>query len=148
MKKFIQICSILSLVFAFSVISARAQVNRQYKAEIPHQFNLGQKTYLSGTYLISVSKTGLGVVLFTLADSRGRHLETVIATVNGETGGREPELIFSISENQRYLTKILTAEAGLTIGKVKPVKQLNAKNLRAADPAAAQQVASAKVQPE
>ena len=50
MKKLIQICAVLSLVFAFSIVSARAQQTvKQYEAKIPFAFNVGQKSYRAAT---------------------------------------------------------------------------------------------------
>lgn len=113
MKKIIQICSILSLLIVFSAISAKAQAS--YKAEIPFDFNIGQKSYQSGSYVIKTAKLSASCVSLTLEDKEGNKLQTILVAASGDVSKKQPELVFNRYENQRYLTKLLTRDARISI---------------------------------
>lgn len=115
MKKFIQICSILSLLFMFSVVSARAQTVSRYEAKIPFDFNIGQKSYKQGTYLIKIEKLSDSCSALILEGADGNELQKILAAGSSTIAKKQPELVFNRYENQRFLNKMLTPDTGISI---------------------------------
>jgi hypothetical protein len=115
MKKLIQLCSILSLIVVFSIVSANAQTVKQYAAEIPYDFNIGQKSHRAGSYIIKVSKLSTSVVSLSLQDKNENNLQTIIVRENGNTAKREPKLVFTSYDSHRFLTGMSMQEMGLSI---------------------------------
>jgi hypothetical protein len=122
MKKFIQICSLLSLVFVFTIVSAQAQTVKTFEAEIPFDFNVAQKSYSAGTYIIKVMKSAVNTKVVTLEDEKGNLLQSVVASTNGDTVKDESILVFNRYENKRFLTKLLTNESGILVAMSKTEK--------------------------
>jgi hypothetical protein len=131
MKKLVQICSILSLVFVFSAISAQAQTVTRYEAQIPFDFNIGEKSYPAGSYVIRIAKNTTSSLALYLEDNKGKHLETAMVVQTGQVSKNEPEFVFSRYENQRFLTTIRTPERGFSFFKSDTEKQLTKKNREA-----------------
>lgn len=115
MKKLIQVCSMLSLVIVFSIVSANAQTVKQYAAEIPHDFNVGQKSYQAGSYVIKISKVSINVLALSLEDKGKNNLQTILVRQNGNAVKGEPKLVFTQYDNHRFLTGMSTQEMGLSI---------------------------------
>ena len=63
MKKLIQICTLLSLLVVFSIISANAQTVQRYEANIPFDFSVNGKTYEAGKYQLEISNVPTGKML-------------------------------------------------------------------------------------
>lgn len=124
MKKLIQVLSFLSLVIVFSVVSAKAQSVKEYKAQIPYDFNIGQKSYKAGDYVIKVSDVSSSTVALTLQDDDNNNLQTILVRENGNVAKKEPKLHFTTIENQRFLTAMSTKEMGVSILASKKAKQL------------------------
>jgi hypothetical protein len=128
MKKLIQICAVLSLVFAFSIVSAHAQQTvKQYEAKIPFDFNVGQKSYQAGNYVIKIKRLASNGLSLSLEDGNRNNLQTVLVSETGNIAKDEPKLLFSRHENQRYLTEILTTDVGIAVAKPKGEKHADAK---------------------
>ena len=115
MKKLIQVCSILSLIVVFSIVSANAQTVKQYAAEIPYDFNIGQKSHQAGSYIIKVSKLSTSAISLSLQDKNQNNLQTILVRENGNIAKREPKLVFTSYDNHRFLTGISMQEMGLSI---------------------------------
>ncbi len=115
MKKLIQVCSILSLVVVFSIVSAQAHTVKQYAAEIPYDFNIGQKSYQAGSYVIKISRISSNIVSLSLEDKEKNNLQTILVRENGNTTKHEPKLVFTRYDNQRFLTGMSMQEMGLSI---------------------------------
>lgn len=129
MKKLIQICAVLSLVFVFSIVSAHAQQTvKQYEAKIPFDFNVGQKSYQAGNYVIKISRLSSNGIVLSLEDEDNNKLQSVIVSETNNLSKDAPKLMFDVRENQRYLTKIYTQEVGLSLGKPKTEKIITVKN--------------------
>lgn len=133
MKKLIHIFTVLTLVLTFSVVSAFADTVKEFEAKIPFEFNVGQKSYPAGDYVIKVKKIASGATVFSLEDKKGNQLENGIVTVNGDVAKDEPNLVFNRYENQRFLTKILTEDRGFTVPESKVERNVAGKN-RKRDP--------------
>lgn len=143
MKKLFQFFTVLTLVLTFSVISAFADSVKEFNANIPFQFNVGQKSYPAGDYVIKVKKLASGASAVSFEDKEGNLLENVIVTINGDVAKEAPQLIFNRYENQRFLAKILTPEKGFTLPESKVERDVAGKN-RQRDPKKQVAVVSAK----
>lgn len=116
MKKIIQVCSMLCLVFVLSAVSAKAQVaTKRYAAQIPFDFSIGQKSYQAGSYVIRVSKLSLDSVSLALEDKDRKVLKTIIVRGNGDLAKTEEKLVFTRNGEQRILSRLVTQENGFTI---------------------------------
>ncbi|MDQ3799755.1 MAG: hypothetical protein M3384_09905 [Acidobacteriota bacterium] len=132
MKKLIRICALLSLVFTFSIVSAHAQQTvKQYEAKIPFDFNVGQKSYQAGNYVIKISRLAANGLVLSLEDEKSNKLQMVMVSETESVTKNSPQLLFDVRENQRYLTKIITQDVGVSIGK----RKSSEKNSSAAGPA-------------
>jgi hypothetical protein len=128
MKKLIQICAVLSLVFAFSIVSAHAQQTvNQYEAKIPFDFNIGQKSYQAGNYVIKISRLSSNGIVLSLEDEDNNKLQSVIVSETDNRSQDAPKLLFDVRDNQRYLSKIYTQEVGVSLGKPKTEKTVTVK---------------------
>jgi|ERR1044072_671192 hypothetical protein len=114
-KKIIQICSILVLFTAFSVVSANAQINNRIDAKIPFAFTFGDNTYPAGEYVIKMQRTGDAIVNLLLEDKDGVQLDRVLATENGRTAANEPALVFDLQSEQRSLTRLAFSDRGYSL---------------------------------
>ena len=116
MKKLIQACSILSLIVVFSIVSAQAQQTfKQYAAEIPYDFNIGQKSYQAGSYVIKVVRISSNIASLSLEDTEKNKLQTILVRENSNVAKREPKLVFTNYENHRFLTGMAMQEMSLSI---------------------------------
>ena len=124
MKKLIQFFSILSLVAVFSIVSANAQTIKQYAAEIPFNFSVGEKSYEAGSYVIKVSKlNATSSIALMLEDKNKNLLQTIIVQQNGNVAKSEPKLVFTTHSNQRFLSKMIMQEMGVSIDVASREKQ-------------------------
>ena len=115
MKKLIQVFSFLSLVVVFSIVSANAQTIKQYAAEVPFDFNIGQKSYQAGSYVIKISKHSQSSLVLSLEDKNKNLLQSILVRGNGDVSKNETRLIFTHHDNQRVLTKMMTPDMGVTV---------------------------------
>lgn len=139
MKKLIRICAVLSLLFAFSIVSTHAQqTGTQYQAKIPFDFNVGQKSYAAGNYVIKISRLSSNGILLHFEDENNNRLQSVIVSEIDSLPKGETKLLFDVQENQRYLTRIVTENVSISLGKPKTEKHGAAKKQQ---PASKTQVA-------
>ncbi len=128
MKRFIQICSFLSLLILFSAVSAQAQSVNRFEGQIPFDFNIGQKSYKAGSYVIKIRKDSVRNTTLTLEDNKGNVLHTALVLENGSTSETNPELVFNRYENQRFLSKIATTKSAFSIAMSNSEKQIAKQN--------------------
>jgi hypothetical protein len=124
MKKLIQITAILSLLVIFSAVSAQAQTVNRYEANIPFDFNIGQKSYPAGIYVVKTAKLSDSCVSLTVQDKEGNKLQTILVAASGNVSKKQPELVFNRYENQRYLAQLLTHDARISIVMSKDEKRV------------------------
>jgi hypothetical protein len=110
MKKLIQLCSLLSLIVAFSFISANAQAEKTITADIPFDFNVGTKHYNAGQYKLKVSDSKAIAVVY-ITDADGAILDSVHVLTGGEAVSGDSKLVFNNYEGQRFLAQIKTADS-------------------------------------
>ena len=120
MRKIIQVCSTLSLMIAFAVISASAQKDSRYRVEIPFDFNVSHNFYQAGNYFVKITKNSGGSAVLFIEDDKGTRLQTLIARTSGDSFRKEPQLVFDNYGSQRYLAKIVIGETGYLIWTSKP----------------------------
>jgi hypothetical protein len=116
----------LALLVAFSVISTNAQSVKEYEAKIPFSFNVGQKTFEAGNYVIKISKSAANAKILSLEDESGEQLHSVVAAESGDMAKGNVRLVFNRYDNQRFLAKLMTDEAGFSIAKSRSEKQVAA----------------------
>jgi hypothetical protein len=133
MKKLIQVCSMLCLVFVFAAVNAKAQTVKQYAAEIPFDFSIAQKSYQAGSYVIKISKLSLSNVALSLEDKNKNILQTIFIRGNGDAFKKEQKLVFTRDGEQRVLSQIVTNESEFAIPALNYMKRdLKAKGQPAA----------------
>lgn len=115
MKKIIQICSLLSLIVAFSFVSANAQAAKKITANIPFDFNIGTKHYTAGRYNLNVSESRSTGAVVRLTDANGDILTTILVLTGGESVPGDSKLVFNNYEGQRFLAEITTADGSYRI---------------------------------
>jgi hypothetical protein len=69
-KKAIQIYSLIALLVGL-VLSAQAQINTQYRAYIPFEFNVGSETFPAGDYIIGATNPTTGWSALTIRKKTG-----------------------------------------------------------------------------
>ena len=122
MKKLIlHIGLMVGLAGFLSVVSANAQTQTRYKAEIPFDFNIGNKTYQAGDYFINLANSNT----LTLEDAEGTNLLVKIVSPNEASDATK--MIFNRYENQYFLAKVISPDFGVTMIKTNSEKQM-AKN--------------------
>lgn len=115
MKKLIQICSLLTLVVAFSFVSANAQTVQRFEADIPFAFNIGAKSYDAGNYVMKLSNVPAGKVI-TLENDKNEVLKTFFALERGDAPAKNSFLRFVRSDDETlYLSKIFTPEKSFAL---------------------------------
>lgn len=118
MKRIIQVCSMLVLSIAFLTVAAQAQANSRIEAKIPFDFNVGDKTYVAGDYVLKLQRVSMTVVALSLEDKFGNQLQSVSMASNGDSADGQARLIFDRESNERYLSRVLTSEKGFSLDSV------------------------------
>ena len=122
MKKIIQICSLFSLVFLFTAISASAQTSYGSEVDIPFAFNVGDEAHEAGTYIVRVEQRNIGGSILSIRDTKTNDVQSVILNISGEAGDKEVKLVFDTIEGRRYLTKVRTPDRTFALRKPKVEK--------------------------
>jgi predicted small secreted protein len=123
MKKFIQICSVLTLLVAFTVVaSAKTEVGFGTEVEIPFAFNVGDKSYEAGTYIIKFGRLSAETATLSIQDVKEGKLQTVLVNVNNESGAGDMRLVFETINGQKYLSKVRHNDKTFALLKVKSEK--------------------------
>ena len=112
MKKFIQICSLLGLVAVFTAAASAsgAQSNAGSQVAIPFSFNLANKAYDAGTYIVKLTKMPSGAAMLSIENSKTGDRQTMFLTSKGDRTGTEVKLVFETAGGRKYLTKVQTPE--------------------------------------
>ena len=105
------------------VVSANAQT--QYRAHIPFDFTIGQKSYGAGYYLIDQLNTEAALKSVAFRDAKGRRAHLMIATL-GEDNLKvgTATLAFSLYESQYSLSVIRTPSFTVKLPKSKAKETL------------------------
>ena len=124
MKKFIQICSLFSLLVLFTVGAATAQSGFGSDVEIPFAFNVGDHSYEAGNYVVKLTNLGTGSAALSIRDEKTDEVQTVLLNAQGDDRVAEIKLVFDMFEGRRYLTKISTPSRTYAVVKSRPDKNI------------------------
>ena len=127
MKKFIQAFSLLSILVLGSVFSATAntaQPGSGTEVVIPFAFNVGDRSYEAGNYIVKLGGISDGTATLSIQDTKTDEMQIVLVNVNGErSGGYDLRLVFETIEGQKYLMKVRTADKTFALFKTKSEKR-------------------------
>ncbi|HEV8591292.1 MAG TPA: hypothetical protein VGQ55_04250 [Pyrinomonadaceae bacterium] len=123
MKKLIQICSLLSLIVVFTAVSSFAQSMYGTDVKIPFAFNVGDKAYDAGDYIVKVQKQATGISLLSIQDTKTDDIQQRFLNVNGDAAGSELKLIFATIGGQKFLSKVETPNHGYSLPRGKVEKE-------------------------
>ena len=121
MKKFIQIYSLLSLLVLFPVAATHAQ-GFGTDVDIPFDFNVGDRSYEAGNYIVKLDRRSAGMATLTIQNTKTDESQTVLLNVGPESRSGEVNLVFDTLEGRRYLTKVQTPERTYALLKSKTEK--------------------------
>ncbi|HUR98800.1 MAG TPA: hypothetical protein VMZ26_12100 [Pyrinomonadaceae bacterium] len=124
MKKLIQIGSILTLLVLFSAASTFAQSQFGIDVNIPFAFNVGDRSYDAGNYIVKFQRQTPGSATLSIEDTKTNEIQTVILNAGGDPGSDEIKLVFDTVEGHRYLRKVRTQSTTYAIVKTKAEKNL------------------------
>ena len=122
MKKFIQICSLFGLLVLFGAISVNAQTSLGSQICIPFAFNVGEKSYDAGDYILKIEKIATGTATLTIRDTKSDEMQIVLLNGTGESPAKDLKLVFDSIEGQRYLTRVRTPDRTYGLAKSKAEK--------------------------
>jgi len=122
MKKFIQICSLFSLLVLFGAGAANAQMGFGTDVEIPFAFNVGDRAYEAGNYIVKLDRYSSGSASLSIRDTMTDEVQTVLLNANGDGPAGEIKLVFDVFEGRRYLTKVSTPSRTYALIKSKAEK--------------------------
>lgn len=112
MKKFIRTFSVLSLVFVFAVASASASAVANFgtEVEIPFSFNVGEKAYAAGSYIVTIERVTHETSALRIRDTKNETSQTILLNLSYAGARDEIKLVFDTVGGKKYLTKVGTAD--------------------------------------
>jgi len=122
MKKFIQICSLLSMLVLFTAGAAFAQNEFGTDVNIPFAFNVGDHAYEAGEYIVKLDKMGTGMATLSIQNTKTDEIQRVLLNANGDAAADDVRLVFDTINGQRYLTKLKTTDRTYAIVGSRPDK--------------------------
>ncbi len=118
----VKISSLFVLAIILMVVSVQAQSITSYRAQIPFDFKIGNKTYKTGNYIISVkSPFTLGATILAVRNAKTRDLQQMaVFLTNGSRSLMDKTvLIFDRYGDQYILTKMVSSDFGISAPKSK-----------------------------
>lgn len=113
MKKLIQFCSMLSLVvvLAAGAATAATPVGTDYgsQVQIPFSFNVAEKTFEAGTYIINVNKVSSGAATLVIRNVKTGESQALVMTSRGDGPADDLKLVFENVGDKKVLTKVKTS---------------------------------------
>lgn len=131
MKKFIQIGSLLSLLVLFTVVPASAQTGFGIDVEIPFAFNVGDRSYEAGNYIVKLERRPMGSARLSIGDTKTDEVQTVLLTTGPGSDSGDVKLVFDTVGGRRYLTKVRTPDR--TFALIKSRAEKNALKARSSE---------------
>ncbi|HVF31016.1 MAG TPA: hypothetical protein VNA22_08600 [Pyrinomonadaceae bacterium] len=127
MKKFIQVCSVLSLLVVFTVV-ASAKVENGFGTEvnIPFAFNVADRSYEAGNYIVKFGRVSANVATLSIQDLKNDEVQTVLINNNNESANTtDMRLVFDTINGQKYLTKVSHNDKTFALIRVKSDKDVS-----------------------
>jgi hypothetical protein len=115
MKKLIQICSLLSLLLVFTAVSASAQSEYGSEVEIPFSFNVGDREYEAGNYIVKLNKLQTGAATIIISNPKTDSVQTVLARRSADSSDNAVKLVFDTVNGERVLSRVITPGGGFAI---------------------------------
>lgn len=125
MKKFIQAFSLLSILVLGSVFSANANTAQPgfgSEVVIPFAFNVGDRAYEAGSYIVKFGRISEGTATLSIQDPKTDDMQIVLVNVNAEPSNGELRLVFDTIDGQKYLTKVRSSGKTFALLKTKSEK--------------------------
>ena len=112
MKKFIRTFSVFCLVAVFAVISVSASAVSGFgsEVEIPFAFNVGEKAYDAGSYIVTIERVSNETSALRIRDTKNENSQTVLINLSYASAREELKLVFDTVDGKKYLTKVGTAD--------------------------------------
>lgn len=123
MKKFIQV-SLFSLLALFAVVSVNAESGFGTEVEIPFAFNIGDRSYDAGSYIVKIERLPTGAAMLSIQDTKTDDIQSILMASSGETPSKDFKLVFDTIEGRRYLTKVRTSDRSYALARPKVQKQV------------------------
>ena len=125
-KTALQICSLIGfLVVLISTAIVSAQAQTQYRAHVPFDFSIGQKSYEAGDYLISSLNPHTANNAFGIRDTKGRNSQILMRTPGEDYSRVETAtLVFNRYGTQYFLAVVRTPSFILKLRKSKAQERL------------------------
>lgn len=121
-KKVIQICSLVGLLVGL-MVSAQAQT--QYRAHIPFDFNVGNRTLPTGDYVIELTSRSTSQNVLTILETKSGEAKIVQAIPKEANGMSEiSKLVFNRYDNEYFLAQMITPTLSAEFRKTKVESRL------------------------
>lgn len=120
-KTLLQICSVVGLVILAAVVSAQAQT--QYRANVPFDFQVGQKNYRAGEYFVGLLGQDSQSKIIVIRDATGRNSYAIAPTISDS----KPEtaiLVFNRYADRYFLAEINAPSFNAELSKSKSEAKL------------------------
>lgn len=125
----VKISSLFVLAIILAVVSVQAQTIGSYKAHIPFDFTIGNKTYEAGDYTIRIKSPNYLATILTVTDAKSRELQASAIMKNGNSShSNKTNLIFNRYGDQCVLKQIVSRDFGFSAPRSKVAKQLAKKS--------------------
>ena len=126
MKKFIQLFSLLGLLFFLTTVTISAQSEYGKEVHIPFNFTFGDRNYEAGKYFIQVTHVQSGSAAISIADKRDHTFQRVFAQRNGEETEGKLDFVFENIAGTRTLSRIVTPDGGFAINGLRQRREATA----------------------
>lgn len=127
-KNVLQIFSFLALIILSAGISIQAQTLGSYRAQIPFDFIVGNKTYEAGEYKVRLDSPNNLATILSVARKNGNDLQRSVVMSNGDRSkNQKTSLLFDYIGDHYVLSEIVAPNFGFNAPKSKNKKRL-AKN--------------------
>lgn len=108
MKKFIALFSFFTFMFATTAFASVEHAEYGTEVEIPFAFNVGDREYAAGKYIVRLNRLQQGTAIMEIRDSKNKNIQIFLATRNNDVSGEGVELIFERVGEKRMLSRMST----------------------------------------
>lgn len=123
-KQFVQIC-LLAGFFVGLMISVQAQVGMRYRAHIPFDFSVGNKTLPAGDYVIEMTNKSSKQNFLTIRETKTGETKIVQVIPKGiNAKSKTSRLVFNRYADQYFLAEIITPALTADFWKTKAESRL------------------------
>jgi len=120
MKKKILSYSLLVLAIMLAAVSVQAQTLGAYKAQIPFDFTVEERSYEAGDYKIRVKSPNYLATFLAVSNAKGEELQVIAVMRNGDWSKKDGAyLVFNHNGDQYVLKQITAPGFGFSLPKSK-----------------------------